>query len=250
MLVYSHSKNAFNDETTMKKLTKIILPLTFLLGTSFAHADQTEINRAKSLASYMILALSPKNNEGKDNIIKFTAAIANISNAEAAKRINESPSIPMPAEQLKASIFEEITDPKDQKLVGSAIDNFINAQSDILRSCQVQPNVTQPDANSYNIPLKCKVPNINWDNVKKPELNEKEGKAATFAKLMNWTATLLKTSPRQAFDTAILLHKEDEQLIPEMDNRSYFPGSLAKMMGAEDDSEEPAMDDQGEDAAN
>ncbi len=246
-------KLVFNEETEMKSLTKIILPATILLSSSFVHADQAELNRVKSLASYMILAITPKANEGKENYIKFTAAIGNISDVEAAKRLQDAPPIPTPAEQLKQAMSEQIKDPNDQKLVGAAIDNFIGAQSDILRSCKVQANVSQPDANSYKVPLKCKIPNINWATVQKPVINEKDGEAKGVSSMMNWTTNILKTSPKKDFDTAILIHKQGDQLLPDMDDQNYFPGSMAEMMGAHrsemTDPNAPPLDDQGEDAA-
>lgn len=89
---------------------------------------------------------------------------------------------------------------------------------------------------TYEVPLTCNVPILDFKKIKLPKKSTKESDAQFMAKFMNLSTDQISIAPREVFKTNILIHKQDDQLIPEMDDPHYFPNSVSdKITGTTED---------------
>jgi hypothetical protein len=118
---------------------------------------------------------------------------------------------------------------KDLKVIVPAFQKQIAVQSSVYKSCKIDGN-PKKSKDSFEVPLICNVPIIDFKNIQLPKKSTKESDAQYMAKLVNISNDQISKAPREVFKTSILIHKVDEQLIPEMDDSSYFPDTVSNKM--------------------
>jgi len=222
---------------TAFKWVQVLLSGSVLCYASMAQANSSnslaDQKRAEKVAELLIAVFAQNPNDPNRLNIQFGAAIAGVSESEAAKNLsnNGQKAIPSPAAMMKEMLSAEFN-AEEMRLVGPVIDRQLVAQSNIIKSCKISGKISQPSPTRYNFPVTCQIPNIDWDTVKKPAVNEQDGNAKNFALMMNWMVDLISKAPKQGLNTVIQIDQHGNNLVPEMDNENFFPASVTtQIMG-------------------
>lgn len=223
----------------LKTLSLTLLSTACLMSSNFAHADQIEKSRAQKVAELTIQLFSQPSN---DSGIKFAAAISGTSEAQIKKNAEQSGQPIMSAPERIKQLMEEQFGTEDMKIIGPVFEQQQQVQNEIMSTCKLTGKVIQANEASYEFPMVCQVPKIDWDTIQKPEnLNETE-KAKSLATVIAWGTKTIKAAPRQKFNSSILIHKQGQNLVPELDDENYFPSSVAKQLSDSSDSEVDAAE--------
>lgn len=214
---------------------RVFLYSAILLSTQSIYAKASELDRVKVITQSMIGLFSQEDHQDQLNI-KMAAAMAGISEAEAKKNSDESAEKQLTASQQMKEILKEQFNADDFKIVAPAFERHLKAQGSAYKSCQQSGKIIENDDN-FQVPLSCKVPVINFDNIQMPVRDSKDSEAKSVAKGTDFLTDLINKAPREVFATSILIHKIDGQLIPEMDNPQYFPDTIAQKTAGETEAE-------------
>lgn len=205
--------------------------LFFATHTAYAKTENTKADpkRAEKVAELLIAIFAQNPSEPTRLNIQFGAAIAGITEDEAYKNLSNDgqQAISSPAALMKAALSEEFN-ADDMQIVGPAIDKQLLLQSRIMKSCKLSGKMTQPTQTSYEIPVRCQIPDVDWESAKKPEVKPTGSDAYNFATMLNWMVDSMEKAPKQQLDTQILINQYERNYVPEMDNRDYFPISVTQ----------------------
>lgn len=221
---------------------KVFIYSAILLTTQSIYAKTSELDRVNIISKSMIGLFSQDPNQDQLNL-KMSAAIAGISEAEAKKNRDESGEKQATASEKMKEILKEQFNANDFKIVAPAFERQMKAQSAAYQSCKQDGKIIE-NSQSFQVPLTCKVPMLNLDNVQMPERGSKESDAQFAAKATDFLTELLIKAPTETLKTSILIHKMGEQLIPEMDDPQYFPDTISRKTTGTSEAELDEMNQQ------
>jgi len=213
----------------------------FLLTTTqiTLAVSPTDQERAKKVAQATVQLFS---NQNQENAIKFGMAMFGISEAQARTNLKENADVFInPLQQMEAMLKEQFST-KDLKVVLPAFEKQMQVQGEIMSSCKISGKITQIDAYNFQFPLNCQVPRVDFATVLAPVKGAQQTDAEYFVTTINWMNNLVQTAPRQNFSTNILIHKQGDSFIPEMDDENYFPSSVTKQITGASESEIDAVE--------
>ena len=207
------------------KITSIFLGVGLLLSTHITHAafamNQTDSDRAKQVAELLIALYAQAPHDPTWVNIQFGAAIAGISVNEASAL----PRIPSPTSMAEAALSAPYT-AQEMAKVAPVIDQQMSIQSNIAKSCKLNGEMTQPTKTSYEFPVSCQIPVVDWKALQKPVANPKMSDAKNFITMLNWVNAVMLKAPQQNINTFIRLDQIGNRLIPNITDGKYFPVSL------------------------
>ena len=201
---------------------------TLLISTQSVVAKTTDMERVNTIAQSLIGTFSGAPNQAQF-IIKMTAAMEDVSESEIQKRFNESDSKPQSMSESTLEILKQQYNAQDLKIMVPAFQKQIAAQGSVYNSCKIDGNPKE-NTESFEVPLTCNVPEINFEKIQVAKKSTKDSDAQYVAKYINILVDQISKAPRALFKTNILIHKQDNQLIPEMDDPNYFPNTVSNKM--------------------
>ena len=217
------------------KIAVMLLSSSLFLATHAANAKTENIKadpkRAEKVAELLIAIFAQDPNRPTKLNIQFGAAIAGISEDEAYKNLSKDgqQAISSPAVMMKTALSGEFN-ADEMKIVGPAIDKQLLMQSSIIKSCKLSGKMTQPTKTSYEFPVSCQIPQVDWDTAKKPDVNPEASDANNFATMLNWMVDSMAKAPQQPLNTRILVNQNGSYYVPEMDDGNYFPNSVTRQI--------------------
>lgn len=218
--------------------------LLFSATHTQANTDMTE--RLLGISQYMLDSFALKPLDHQHAFIQFGADMKGISFQEAEKIfLKEKTEIPSSTRDVMRENFLSEFTKKDYPLVEPAIDHYINIQSELIGSCKVSKNYTQPHAQTFLMPVTCNLPKVDWDKLESPTFKEKDSAAQNFVMVMNWMSKTLEDAPRQTLKTHILIENQEGLLVANPDDPLYFPDTVTrKLTGdlSDEDSTESSED--------
>lgn len=214
---------------TMMKLKT--LNFTLLLSTIFAShtcfAQNFDETRAIALTNATIQLFANSHLSSPDNQIKVLALMDGIPETETRKNYQQviqdyqSPSENM-FNVLKAQFGEQ-----DFKIVKPALEHQLVTQNAFYKSCKISGKVTE-DFDDLVIPLDCQIPQINLSKITPPQRQLTDSEAQFMAQSIYTIANSLEQAPKQAYTTQMLIHRDGQRYIPDLDNSNYFPSSISQ----------------------
>lgn len=110
--------------------------------------------------------------------------------------------------------------------VEPVIDQQLIIQSNIAKSCKLHGEMTQPTKTSYEFPVNCQIPVVDWKALQKPVPNPKVSDAKNFINMLNWVNGVLLQAPQKQLNTVIRIDHTGNRLLPKITDENYFPVSL------------------------
>ncbi len=210
-----------------QKFQTLILSM-FLLSAQNIYAKSSEIDRVNTIAQSMIGTFSNESNQAQFSL-KMTAAMEGVPESEIQKRLNKRGEKPQSSSEKMLEMLKQQYSAKDLKVIGPAFQKQMSIQGDIYSSCKLSGKPIK-NQQTYEVPVICNTPIINFSTIQVPKKSAKESDAQYMAKVINLSSDHISKAPKEAFKTSILIHQQADQLIPEMDDPNYFPDTVTNKM--------------------
>lgn len=195
----------------------------FSIHIAHATVEQYPIGseRAKQVAELFITLYAQAPHDPTWLNIQFGAALAGIS-VDQASKLNV---ISSPTSMIENTLSAPYTK-KELVKVEPVIEKQMMIQSSITDSCKLSGKMTRPTASSYEFPVSCQIPIIDWSSLQKPVPNLKASAEKNFMEMLNWVNEVMLEAPTQNINTIIRLNQDGERLLPDITSVKYFPISL------------------------
>ncbi|WP_252152090.1 hypothetical protein [Acinetobacter wuhouensis] len=210
-----------------QKFQTLILSV-FLLSAQNIYAKSSEIDRVNTIAQSMIGTFSNESNQAQFSV-KMTAAMEGVPENEIQKRFDESGEKPISTSEKMFEMLKQQYNVKDLKVIAPAFQKQMEVQGTVYNSCQLSGKPIKKQQ-TYEVPVTCNVPVINFSTIQVPKKSAKESDAQYMAKVISLSSDHISKAPREALKTSILIHRQADQLIPEMDDPNYFPDTVTNKM--------------------
>lgn len=229
------------------KTLKYTLILSTILSSGIASAQKVDEPRAIALSNAMIQMFATTHLNKPDAQIKMTALIQNVSEADIRKENQQSLStFASPTASMFATLEEQFG-VSDFKVIKPAFEHQLKTQNSFYQSCKISGKVAEQQ-NDLLVPILCQIPDFDMNTLNIPERKSSESDAQFMARSIDTLSTSLDKAPKKAFPTHILIHRQDQLYIPEMDSSQYFPGSITQQISGTPEEELDTQIDE-EDAA-
>ncbi len=204
---------------------KTALFAVLLSNTPLSWANNPTNNKAIKISEALIQYYGTIHKPNIDQKVKLQALIHDIPEAEVRKKFaDEIKNNPTIYDLMLADVKNEMR-AKDLELMKSALKRQTTIQSAIYASCVVSGQVSTLPS-EIKVPLSCKVPERDLDEVISFTPNPKNTSIQEFVRYATELEKAYKQTPKVVFQTTILLHKDGDLLLPESDDPQYFPSSV------------------------
>lgn len=229
------------------KTLKYTLIFSAIFNSGIASAQKFDESRAIALSHAMIQMFATTHLNNPDAQIKMTALIQNVSEADIRKENQQNlATFTSPTVSMFATLEEQFG-ASDFKVIKPAFEHQLKIQNSFYQSCKISGKVTEQH-HDLLVPILCQIPNFDMNTLTIPERKSSESDAQFMARSIETLSTSLENAPKKAFPTHILIHRQDQFYVPEMDSAQYFPSSITQQISGTPEEELETFTDE-EDAA-
>lgn len=229
------------------KTLKYTVILSTILASNLTSAQNIDQSRAIALSNAMIQMFATTHLSNSDAQVKMTALIQNVPEVEIRKTNQDNiQAFTSPADSLYATLKEQFGD-ADFNILKPAFEHQMTTQNSFYKSCKISGKVAEQQ-NDLLVPILCQIPDFDMNTLSIPQRKSRESDAQFMARSVDTLSTSLDKAPKKAFPTHILIHRQDQLYIPEMDSAQYFPSSITQQISGTPEEELDTQIDE-EDAA-